>query len=189
MPGKPTNSILLFAFLRRQRHYDRKLYVVVIVCMAVQLLLTLIKAEATPFLLYGMFSEKQVVTDTITSVSIRINNKPLAFYNMALREQQLLETTAGNYVQMKDNNNTDLLRTKIESRYPLIYNAGIYPWLSHRIYNTGEDQLLFKSWLKQKCLNVANAKQALVHIVRTSYLLARPSLEPTVIRHEIVEVL
>ena len=165
------------------------MYIVIMACILIQVLLTLVKLEATPFLLYGMFSEKLVATDTISSINIQINEKPLTAYGLSLREQQLLETTVGNYVQMKQNHNTDPLKTRIESRYPVIYNSAVYPWLSQRIYNSTDDQQLFKKWLKQKCVEVAKSENAVVRVVRSTYFIERPSLQPTVIRHETIELL
>ncbi len=201
MRSKRKPSLLLFSFFADLRQNDRKAFVFVIACMVVQLVLTALKMEATPFLLYGMFSEKQALTDTVSTTSIKINGKPLGSYGLSLREQQLLETTLGNYLAMKNNNDSDPLQTWVEYRHPGIIKWSVYPWLSEKIYNTPGDLQRFRNWFRHKCIEVVNKSEKAtenvpsvnsepaIQIIRTTYFLNRPSLHPTVVRNETLEVL
>ena len=182
-------TTLLFSFLRDLKQKDFIVYLFVMVCILVQLIVTVIKLNVTPFFLFGMYSEKFVASDTFSITKVLVNDKAITAYNTPLREQYLVETNAMNYIGMKRNNYTDVLKTRIEQRYPVIYKSALYPFLAQRIYNTQADQNNFKSWLKSKCLKMAGMDSGTVKIVETTYFLNRATLHLNPIRHETLEVL
>jgi hypothetical protein len=184
----PGRSILLFAFLRDIKQRDRKAFVVITICMVVQLLLTFVKLEVTPFFLFGMYSEKMVATDTISPMKLLFNGQPLDQFNIPQREKDLLESTATNYIDIRLNNNTDVVRTRIETRYPLIYTSVLYPFFANRIYNTGVDIEGYKNWLRGKHREITGNDSGNIKIIKTAYLLNGNSLKPTVIANEILDV-
>ncbi|MBA4168700.1 MAG: hypothetical protein H0X41_14335 [Chitinophagaceae bacterium] len=111
--------ILLISFLQQLRRTDTGVFVFAILFMFIQLFLTFLKLEATPFFLYGMYSENFSVTDTFSTLKITVNDKPIEYYHSPFRERAMLEETALNYEGMKNNQYTDPLKTRIKSRYPL----------------------------------------------------------------------
>ncbi|HMF70125.1 MAG TPA: hypothetical protein VK616_01550 [Flavitalea sp.] len=187
--SKKKEPILLFAFLHELKQKDHKAYLLILICILIQVALTFIKLEVTPFFLFGMYSEKIAATDTFSIIRVLVNDKPIDSYNPPLREKHLLETNAANYVEMKRNNHTDILKIRIESRYAVIYNSAFYPYLAGHIYNTPMAQNNFKGWLKQKCLKIASIDDGVVKIVETTYLLNRTTLYLNPIRHETLDVL
>jgi hypothetical protein len=183
-----TKRLLFFSFLHDLKKKDPKVFLVVIICVVLQLFLTFIKLEVTPFFLFGMYSEKFVATDTFSKITLLVNEKPIEFYKPPLRERNLLETNTINYVEMKRNNDTDILKTRIESRYAIIYESVLYPFFARHIYNTGVTQEQFKVWLKKKCLKIAGIDNGVVKIVEMTYVLDRATIHLNLTKNETLEV-
>ncbi|HTE23388.1 hypothetical protein [Flavitalea sp.] len=180
--------MLLFSFLVGLKRTDPKAFLLVVICITIQLFFTFIKLEATPFVLFGMFSEKVMASDTFSTIQVLINDRTLESYNPPFRETQLLEINAGNYIGMKRNNQNDILKTRVETGYPFIYNSVFYPFVARQVYNTPKAQNDFKAWFKEKCNHIADIDNAVVKIVETKYLLNRTTLYPSPLKHEILEV-
>ena len=181
------NRILLIAFLHRLKTDDPRLFIFVIAAIFLQLFLTFAKLAATPFFLYGMYSEKTPATDTFFITEIWINDKPLESYYSPLRERYLLESTAGNFEKIKNNNYTDPLKTRIESSYPFVYRSALYPFFSQRIYNSRASIDSYPGWFKKKCLEIAGVGDGNVKIIRTTLLLDKNTLQLNPVKNETLE--
>jgi hypothetical protein len=179
--------VLLISFLDQLRRTDIKVFVFVLGFLFLQLFLTFVKLEAPPFFLYGMFSENIPVTDTFVTVKIMVNDQPLENYQPPLRERYLLETTAINFEDIKNNHYTDILQTRIESRYPFIYNAVWYPGVSRKIYNSPQAINNYRGWLKTKCLNIAGTADGAVKVVRITSVLNKTTLQLNPVKNEVLE--
>ncbi|RYG03022.1 MAG: hypothetical protein EOO02_09330 [Chitinophagaceae bacterium] len=181
------NPILFLSFLRAIRQRNKIAWGIIIALGVMQLVFTAIRLEATPFFLFGMFSEKMKATDSLTTLKVFVNGKDIGTFHPSLREYQLLETTTGNYIEMKRNGSIDPVKTRIESRYPLIYNSPVYPVLSGRLYNTPESMPAFRQWLKKKSLRIADIETGIVQIVLSTYVFNKTSTVPTSITYETLE--
>ncbi|MHA4845957.1 hypothetical protein ACX0G7_17405 [Flavitalea antarctica] len=181
--------VLFLSFLHALKKRDFKAFVFVIVCILFQLFFTFVKLEFTPFFLFGMYSEQFTGSDTLSKIVLLVNDKPIEFYKPTPGEKSLLETNTINYVDMKRNNNTDLLKTRIESRYPFIYESVLYPYFAQRIYNTPQTQQQFKDWLKKKCSRLAGSEKVVVRIIELTYVLNRATIDPNLTKNETLEVL
>ncbi len=174
--------ILLLEYLRGLRISQPVLFFCVSAFFAIQLALTFIKLEVTPFFLYGMFSEKIPYTDSVFVLKILVNDKPLDEYYSPLRERYLLEETAMNYERMKKNNYQDFIKTRIESGYPSI--ARLIPG---NIYNSREAITAYPSWLKEKCLQIAGLKEGNVKLIRKGFHWNRKHLQLKLVSNEVLE--
>jgi|GEM_PF-2329374 len=183
------DRILIITFLQRLKQTDYKVYFFVLGFIFIQLFLTFLKLEVTPFFLYGMYSEKIAVSDTFSEISITVNDKTLESYNSPMRERYLLETNMVNYEEMKTNNHVDILKSRIEKRYPFIYNSALYPFIKEKIYNSSQSQEQYKTWLRRKCLKIANITDGEVKVIRTTYLINKTTLQLNAIKHETLEYL
>jgi hypothetical protein len=181
-------SILLFSFLDDIKQKDKKAFIVVVACIVLQLLLTFTKIEAVPFFLFGMYSEKFHSTDTMSKVMVLFNDRPVESFDIPTRQKELVESTATNYVDMMLNNNTDVYQTRIESRYPTIYESPVYPFFTGRIYNTEAEMSGFRKWLGDKRRQITGNDSGNVKILRKTYTLNQFNLQPTALSNEILDV-
>lgn len=188
MNKRSRQDILLFSFLDEIKRNDFKAYLVIISCILFQLVLTFTKLKFTPFFLFGMFSEKVGHSDTISKLVILIDDRPIGSYKPPFAESDLLQTNAVNYINMKRNNNIDILRTRIESRYPVLYNSKYYPFFARRIYNTPEDLYHFKNWFKEKCFRVAGINSGTVKLIEKTYQVNPTTFYPTLIKNETLAI-
>jgi hypothetical protein len=121
----------------------------------IQVFLSLIKLEVTPFFLYGMFSEKVIPSDTLVERSIWVNGKQLKNTDLFHKEHLLLEETAKKYVLIKKNHSTDIVQSRVEQKYGFLTQLPVYPFLRERIYNKAEDIPAFEHWFKETCKRLA----------------------------------
>lgn len=181
------NRILLISFLHRLRASKPWLFLFAVSAIFLQVFFTFFKLEATPFFLYGMFSEKIPVTDTFSITQILVNDRPLEDYGSPLRERDLLQSTAENFEEMKNNHYVDPLRTRIESRYPFIYRSRLYPFFSRHMYNSRPAMDEYRGWLRKKCLDIAGLSEGSVKMVRTTLLLDKNALRLKPVKNEVLE--
>lgn len=181
--------MLFISFLHRLRLIDRRFFVFTMLCMFVQLFFTFLKFEATPFFLFGMYSERMTVTDTVSSITLEVNGCPLRELHSPLRERFLLETTVINYETMRAHSGVDPVRRRIESHLPSIVRCEWYTDLSAHIYNQPADLAGYRLWLKQKCLAIAGIRSGKVQVVRTTGVLSRATGQVNHVTHEVLDEL
>lgn len=136
-----------------------------------QVCLSLIKLEVTPFFLYGMFSEKTIPSDTLTERSIWIDGKQLKNTDLLHKEHLVLEETAKKYVLLKKNESIDIVQTRVEEKYGFLTRSPIYPFLQERIYNKATDIPAFERWFKKTCERLLNKEIQQVSIKEDTYLI------------------
>jgi len=180
-------SVLLVSFLQHLKKADRPAFIVAIIIIALQLLFTFAKIEATPFFLYGMFSEKIPATDSFGLVQILVNDKPLEEYQPSYRELLLLQTAQENYELFKQGQAIDPLKTRVEAKFPRIVQLPGYNNWSVRIYNQPGINEPFRRWFKWRCLAAAGLKTGSVSIIKTFFLLDRKSFSFTKTGYELLE--
>ena len=144
-------KILFYRFFYTLKLQHPKLFYFFLSCCALQLLFTAIKLEATPFLLYGMFSEKLEVPDTVKFRTVYLNAVSLEVLPLSYREKEVLLSGIANYIAQKNNGGIDVVQTRVEQRYLFLTRQPVYPFLSRRIYNIPSDLSEFEIWFKQKC--------------------------------------
>lgn len=177
---------LFLTFFQRLKRLYPKLFYFFLILTAIQLILTAIKLEATPFFLYGMFSEKIPVQDTITKTAIYIDNKDLQTFNISYRERDLLQTGIENYLIMRNNNGVDVVQTRVETKYPFLTNSLLYPYIKNSIYNKHGHLKKFEEWFKQKCSTITGQSVQQVTIINHRYLFNRNPLKAKLIARETV---
>lgn len=169
MAKEPRRPVLFLEFFRHLRRTDKWFFFAMLAFFTLQLAFTAIKLEAAPFFLYGMFSQKLPVSDTFTTRDILINNKPLDAYRLSNREADIFAEGMNHFLEMKENNNTDVLKTRVESRYPFFYKSPVYPFFAERIYNTAAGMEAFKRWMRKKCTILTAADAVAIVITQTTY--------------------
>jgi hypothetical protein len=169
MAKEPRRSLLFLQFFRHLRRTDRLFFFAMLAFFTLQLALTPIKLEAIPFFLYGMFSQKLPVSDTFTTRDILVNNKPLSSYRLPNREADIFVEGVNHFLEMKENKNTDVLKTRVESRYPFFYQSPVYPFFARRIYNTAAGMEAFTTWMRKKCSRLTAADSVSIVITQTTY--------------------
>ena len=153
----------------------------------IQLLLTFIKLEVTPFFLYGMFSEKVMASDTISERSIWVDGRQLKNTDLLHKEHLLVEETTKKYVLLKKNNSIDIVQTRVESKYPFLTQSAAYPFLKTRIYNTPEDMVAFQHWFKQTCTDLLNKKVQNITFTEDTYLINPERTQLKLLKREIID--
>jgi hypothetical protein len=156
--------------------------------MFVQVFLTFIKLEVTPFFLFGMYSQKINATDTLSAMQVLVNDEPLVKHNPPFREKELVMTNAENYIRMVRNNGRDIVETRVEQKYPTIKRSYWYSSIAVRIFNTPEAIERFKPWFRAKCLKIAGMSDGTVRIVEATYVLNRKTMQLTLIKNETLEI-
>jgi hypothetical protein len=134
-----------------------------------QLFFAAIKLEVTPFFLYGMFSEKAAPKTFFTEKEIWVNGKKLTTKDLWIQEALLLDETSSHYISIKQNNNVDVVQSRVEQRYGFLTNSFLYPFMSQRIYNTPAAVIAYERWFKNKCSSILNEPVSSVKIIENTY--------------------
>ena len=137
-------------FLSKIKKTSPGLFWCVIVFCFLQLSFTFIKLEVTPFLLYGMYSEKFKVSDTISIYKMKLNGDVLKSQSMIRWKLDILQTSMENYKAQLDNNKIDIVDTRIRIKYPAIYKSGLFRAIKKYIMNDSLILYQFPEWYKQK---------------------------------------
>jgi hypothetical protein len=137
----------------------------------VQVCLILIKLEVTPFFLYGMFSEKVAPSDTFTERTILVDGKNLKTEDLWAMESLLFEETANHYIAIRQNNNIDIVQSRVEQRYPFLTQSFLYPFLKERVYNRPSDVQDYPAWFKERCSRLFHKNILQVSIIQDTYQL------------------
>jgi hypothetical protein len=98
-----------------------------------------------------MYSEKITYNEVHKTTAVVVDGRDISTFGFSEREKDLLLTGIENYLLLKGNNGTDVVQTRVESRYRFLTKSFLYPFIKNRIYNKPEDLVLFESWFKQKC--------------------------------------
>ena len=169
-------DVLLVRFFYRVKAQSPKLFYFFLGCCCLQLLLTVVKLEATPFLLYGMYSEKIMVPDTTVLTTIYLDDIALQKLPLSYRERDVLLTGIENYMAMKNNGSKDVLQTRVEARYLFFTNSPLYPFVSHKIYNPPASLTQLENWFKQKCSRLLGRDINNVRVVENRYVVDQATL-------------
>lgn len=175
---------LFYLFLKQVKQQRPKLFYLFLSCCALQLLFTVLKLEATPFLLYGMYSEKLPATGSVKMVHVYLDGVSLETLRLSPREKDMLFTNIENYVRMKQNGGVDVVQTRVEQRYFFLTRSALYPLISNRIYNKPADLLRFEAWFRQKCSRLANRNINRVTIIENHYFVDPATLAVAPVAHE-----
>lgn len=176
--------MLVLQFIRALKNKEPKLFYFFLLCVLLQVIVTAIKLEVTPFLLYGMYSQKFRQDTLYQQQQIFLDGKNLEAFSFSGPERMMLYTTAENYLLQKENKGVDPLQTRIESRYPFFTNTPFYPWLSARIYNKPEAMLQYEQWLKKRLSRKLNREIKQISITRRQWLLPAQSYQLQLLQHD-----
>lgn len=134
-----------------------------------QVLCTAAKLEVTPFMLFGMYSERIPVADTYSRYQVLVGNQKLSDLELPFREKMYLHTTAENYLAQIQNDGIDPLQTRVEQRYPFFTPIPKYPYVAQHIYNKSEALAQYEEWFKKKLSNATGENTGPVTILRETY--------------------
>ncbi len=179
MQAAPDRQPLILSFLGSLRKKDAKVYAFIVLFLSLQLLLTLAKFKVTPFYLYGMFSEIQPANDSFHLKTILVDGRPLSSYDRPFREYLMFNVLTDHYLDIRNNGNTDVLKTRIEKKYPWFTTLPIYPSFARSVYNSPRDLTGFETWFRQK-LTSTPANQSAI-IIRQSTFYYNPFLSQFVL--------
>lgn len=176
------NRLLVLRFFTGLKTRQPKLFYFCLTLTAMQLLCTAAKLEITPFVLYGMYSEKYAPTATLSRHQVLVDGQPVSTLNLHFREKMYLQTIAENYLLQWQNGGIDPLQTRVENRYPFFTNSPIYPFASRRIYNMPTDVKAFEQWFKEKNKPHVQDSNPRISIVRQTFQVLPHSLPVKLVR-------
>lgn len=153
----------------------------------IQLLLTFMKLEVTPFFLYGMFSEKVMPSDTLSERSVWVDGKQLKNTDLLHKEHLLIEETTKKYVLLKKNDSIDIVQTRVEVKYPFLTHSFAYPFLKTRIYNQPADMITFQHWFKATCEDLLNKKVQHITFTEDTYLINPEKTQLKLLKREVID--
>ena len=142
------DKVLVFAYFAALRRQSPKLFYFLLFCTGIQLVLTFLKVEATPFGLYGMYSEKAPWPDTLSRLVIYADDKEIDSLRMPARQWDLLQTNMQYYLAIKANGGKDIFQSWTEEKHPSIAAFPLYPFLSSRVFNGPAQLGAFERWFK-----------------------------------------
>jgi hypothetical protein len=158
-------------FLLKIKEKSPGLFWCLIVFCFLQITLTLIKLEVTPFFLYGMYSEKFYVTDTISIYKEKLNGHLLSSQIMNKWEEDILRTGIENYNAQLRNNKIDIIDTRISTKHPSIYNSRVFEIIKKHIMNDSVSLNRFPDWYKQKFYQYTGMDIKTFEVVNETYLI------------------
>lgn len=159
---------MIIRFFKRLRTDSKGLYFFFISCVVIQLIFTVIKLSAAPFLLYGMFSEKQTA-GLIIKREIFLDSIPLSSVHIKDRERYLLMSTIDHYVSIKKNRNIDIVETRVENMGRVITGNLFYPFIKEHVFNKSGDILSFEKWYRSKASEILGRNIRTVKVTERSY--------------------
>lgn len=162
-------KILFFSFLGKIRNRDRTFFLFIIISLIVQIIVTFLKVEATPFLLYGMYSQKIPPSSAIVKKEIFLDKNKIETFPVPKREMDLLYTNLDNYLAIKHNSGVDPFESQVEKKLPFLLSFNFYNSLKKKIYNTSENYKQFPVWLKEKCFAITQKKIDSIYLVQSTY--------------------
>lgn len=142
--------MLLIEFFKAAKKKSSLLFWGFLAIVFFQLTCTFLKIEVTPFLLYGMYSEKIPIQDEFAIAEIEVNNAPFNSTKLSSWHSDILFTGFENYNSMLQNNKTDIVKTRVEERYGFLTRSFLYPFLNNKIYNTEDDLYSFPGWFRNR---------------------------------------
>jgi len=160
---------LLLLFLKEVRQKDKNLFYFIVCAFLLQLLVTFTKLEATPFLLYGMYSEKISSLSIVSNNQLYLDQNKIEDFKLSERQIEILYTNIENYLAMKANGGIDPFKIQIEKKLPFIKSAPLYNEIAKVIFNNAEDYRQFPQWLKKRCFTIAHSKVKTLMLVQTKY--------------------
>jgi hypothetical protein len=184
MKSASEGDLLVVAFLRDLRKKDIKVYAFVLAFIGIQLVLTFAKLKVTPFYLYGMFSEPAASPNQFQLRNILINNKPLSSFRAPFREKLMLNVTCDYYVNIRQNKDVDILRSRIETKYPWFTASTLYFRFGKTIYNTKQNLEEYTSWLREKSFEITGEKVSALRIVDSIYTYDPATRQLSLTRYE-----
>jgi len=165
-----------FTTLRKKQPY---LFSIIALLSILQLLCTWVKVEVTPVLLYGMYSEKIPLSNEIHKLEFAVDGKPLDSFRINLWHKDILYSAYQNYAAMHSNNDIDIVRTRVESRYHFLTQSPLYPAIRSKIYNTTADIEEFKQWYKQEFARFLHTEVKKINVYDVTYLVDRRTFSIT----------
>ncbi len=159
--------MLLIDFLKTVKKKSAVLFWSFLTIIFFQLACTFLKMEVTPFLLYGMYSEKIPVQNEFRIVEIEVNDVPASSLNLSGWHSDILYTGYENYNNMLRNNGTDIVKTRVEERYHFLTRSFLYPFLKNKIYNSKSGLANFSKWYSDKFSQFAHIDVRTIRVYST----------------------
>jgi len=160
---------MLFYFFESLYKKRSKLFYLYIAFFTLQFFFIFIKWEATPFFLYGMFSEKTAFPDTLHTKTIQVNGRDIKSLDLSQKELWLIEETVEHYIDNKNNNGEDIVASRVETKYPFLYPS-LKTW-QNGMFNKPIELGQFESWLKKKCAKITGRNDVQITVKHESYML------------------
>mgnify|MGYP000877793295 CR=1 FL=1 len=132
-------------FIKLKKEYP-KLYWFILAFCFLQIAFTCIKLEATPFLLFGMYSQKHQPADTVVVYQHITDGIAMPYNKLNHWQNDILLTTAGNYYSIIQNKGVDVVDTRIQEKYPAIYNTSIFQAMKQYIINDSAAVKAYPDW-------------------------------------------
>ena len=162
---------MLFYFFESLYKKRSKLFYLYIAFFTLQFFFIFIKWEATPFFLYGMFSEKTAFPDTFRTTTILINGRDIKTFDQSQKELWLIEETVEHYIDIKNNKGKDIVASRVESRYHFLYPSS-KTW-QNSMFNHPVELGQFESWLKKKCAKITGRNDVQITVKSETYMLGK----------------
>lgn len=136
-------------FLYRVYKFNKQLFTFFVLFLAGTIFTNLLGWQATPFFVWGMFSEKENSRTTYPLIKITVNDNSVINYTKLYTDANkfFLTSPLQQYIFMKKNNGEDptanFLQKKLGGNYKLIEKAAI------KVLNGSKEYHLFFSWYKR----------------------------------------
>ena len=156
-------------FLTKVKERSPGLFWFLIAFCFFQAVFTLIKLEVTPFFLFGMFSEKVNVPDTVTIYRQKLNGNLLNQKDINKWEWNILTTTIENYDAQLSNNKIDVVDKRIRNKYPGIYYSSIFSSVKKNITNDSSSVNKYPDWYKQKIRQYTSENITNIEVLKENY--------------------
>lgn len=133
-------------FLRQAKVRSKPIYFLLRCVLAITIVTSAAGLQITPFLVYGMYSSPEPVTDTFITYSLEYDGKQ---YNTPeiwnYHKKAMFNFTIEHYLSCKENNNKDPYEEKTKN---ILKKAGIQSdALLGKLYNSAEEISRYPSWL------------------------------------------
>jgi len=151
-------------FLRQAKARNKVIYFALCGALIMTIITSAAGLQITPFLVYGMYSRPEPLTDTFVTYSLEYDGKP---YNMPeiwnYHKKAMFNFTIEHYTACRENNK-DPYEDKTRNILTKVHLSS--DALLHKLYNSGSEITAYPLWLKYYMSENTNTSIRHINIFR-----------------------
>lgn len=140
----------MMAYLHSLKQSRPWIFLVVVIFISIQFLVTLSRMETTPFFIFGMFSDRFHPAPYYEAISFKINEQEFNYMQFSDIHKEFVLSPTWQYYNLVKNNHGNPAAIKIQNNLPSFLNKNKFPAnVFFKYSNNEKDMIKFSGWLKK----------------------------------------